>query len=123
MAPSFAGPAGNPAQARGLIRAALDGQRPELVATAELLTSEVVSNALDHAAGARQLIIDVGRDRLRVEVLDTDPRTDLAPHHADPSSERGRGLFILDTLAAAWGVEPQADGKTVWFELPLWVPK
>jgi hypothetical protein len=29
----------------------------------------------------------------------------------------GRGLKLVEALAASWGVSPEAQGKAVWFEL------
>ncbi len=53
---------------------------------------------------------------MRVEVADHDPALPVQQH---PPAEAvtGRGLLIVDALATRWGVEPAADGKTVWFEL------
>jgi hypothetical protein len=39
--------------------------------------------------------------------------------HGGPAARSGRGLHLVGALARAWGVEPSADGKTVWAELPL----
>jgi hypothetical protein len=39
--------------------------------------------------------------------------------HPDPAEEHGRGVLLIDELANAWGVEPRADGKTVWFEIDV----
>lgn len=35
----------------------------------------------------------------------------------DPSSEGGRGLGLVETLSARWGIDAGPDGKTVWFHL------
>jgi anti-sigma regulatory factor (Ser/Thr protein kinase) len=87
--------------------------------TPELLASELVTNAIVHAGQAIvefQLTL-TGR-RLRALVGDTNPRP---PHIArgEPEDESGRGLCILDRLAAAWGVEARPIGKAVWFEVDL----
>jgi hypothetical protein len=55
---------------------------------------------------------------LRIEV--DDPST--APpslRHAPPPSEDGRGVFLVDALADAWGAQTTDGGKTVWFELEI----
>jgi len=36
----------------------------------------------------------------------------------DPLAPLGRGVMLVDRLASRWGVEPQCEGKVVWFELP-----
>ncbi len=88
---------------------------------AELLTSEVITNALVH--GDTDVDIRVRRypGRVRVEVRDSDPRHLALPTPValrDDESEGGRGLLIVSALASAWGNSPSGRGKTVWFELP-----
>lgn len=84
----------------------------------ELLTTELVSNAVRVDAG--RVLVSFRRwvDRLRVEVHDNGggwPRI-ASPHPLDEHG--GRGLLIVDTLAEAWGAEADPDrGTTVWFEL------
>ena len=53
-----------------------------------------------------------------VEVSDADERL---PHRAELTSEGqwGRGLMLVDELAAKWGARSTTSGKVVWFELPL----
>jgi len=81
-----------------------------------LLVSEVATNALIHGAGqVRVRVLDHG-PRLRVEVSDDSealPALRTFDHHA----EGGRGLALVDALAAAWGADPRPGGKTVWFEV------
>ncbi|MGZ4692379.1 MAG: ATP-binding protein [Acidimicrobiales bacterium] len=91
----------------------VDGERFE---TARLLVSELVANAVTHAATDVTLYLDLTPDRLRIEVRDGaegEPRA-RQPRHDDPT---GRGLMIVEALADRWGVEPTPPGKTVWFEL------
>ncbi|WP_169336551.1 ATP-binding protein, partial [Nocardiopsis prasina] len=38
---------------------------------------------------------------------------------AGADDEGGRGLYLVDQLAARWGSRPTPDGKAVWFEVPL----
>jgi anti-sigma regulatory factor (Ser/Thr protein kinase) len=104
-------------EARRHVRQVLEAQPQELVDVAELLTSELVTNAIRHGATGFELKIDVGKN-IRVEVRDEGagrPAVVAAGPH-DPS---GRGLGIVEALSIAWGVIPTADGKTVWYELPL----
>jgi anti-sigma regulatory factor (Ser/Thr protein kinase) len=90
---------------------------PEDVRTiAQLLTSEVVTNAVEHGAGDIRLRLSDEKDVIRVEVTDgsrASPRRRPLSHE----SVRGRGLLILEALSSAWGVVPAdgSSGKTVWF--------
>ena len=92
----------------------LDG---EVVELAELLTSELVTNGVIHARTAMTLGV-VANTVLRVSVRDANPRTPtvtLLP----PDTASGRGLALVQTLAANWGVNADETGKQVWFELDL----
>jgi anti-sigma regulatory factor (Ser/Thr protein kinase) len=84
--------------------------------TAVLLTSEIVTNAFLHGRSGAQVTLITTGDRVRVEVGDD---SDRLPHRVDAEREAlgGRGLAIVDTLAADWGSTQRDDGKVVWFEL------
>ncbi|MCX5196121.1 ATP-binding protein [Streptomyces sp. NBC_00249] len=78
-----------------------------------LLVSELVTNACLHADGPRELLLRHTPGRLRVEVTDDNPQ----PPAPGPA---GRGLALLDRLAAGWGSTPaegDRPGKTVWLEV------
>ena len=92
------------------------GTGPDCAATAELLTSELVTNALLHGRGRVRFGVSVDELTVRVEVGDDDPRRPLSPAQRD-GAESGRGLLILDELARSWGVEDSPPGKVVCFEL------
>ncbi|MDA8298335.1 MAG: ATP-binding protein [Actinomycetota bacterium] len=83
--------------------------------TAELLVSELASNAVRYASGPFEVRVQL-RPQIRIEVRDASERMPsvMAPR-AD--AERGRGLRIVNELASAWGVEPELGGKVVWFSL------
>jgi len=53
-----------------------------------------------------------------VEVFDADLRLPRI-RSAMETDEGGRGLYLVDQLATRWGSRPTADGKAVWFEVPL----
>ena len=59
-----------------------------------------------------------GADAIWVEVFDSDMRLPRI-RSAGETDEGGRGLYLVDQLASRWGARPTADGKAVWFELPL----
>ncbi|RZB15795.1 ATP-binding protein [Streptomyces sp. F001] len=85
--------------------------------TAELLTSELVTNAIVHTDHDAVLTATVGPGGLRVEVRDfVARRPRLCAPKADEGTH-GRGLVLVQSLADAWGVRPHAVGKSVWFEL------
>jgi len=105
-----------PGAARRFIRATLpDGD--EVLDTVELLVSELVTNAVLHAASRPRLDVVVSEDVVRVSVFD-DAAAAL-PRHREPDLDRpgGRGLHLLDQLASRWATEPVEGGKVVWFEL------
>ncbi|GAA3213364.1 ATP-binding protein [Streptomyces sp. XM83C] len=90
--------------------------RPGRSETAELLTSELVTNALVHTDDDAVLTAVAGTDVLRVEVRDSvacRPRLRL-PYE---DGTHGRGLVLVQALADAWGVRAHGAGKVVWFEL------
>lgn len=86
--------------------------------TAALLTSEVVTNALVHGRSEARLRVGARAGMLLVEVADDNSRHPQR-QEPDPNALDGRGLAIIDLLAARWGVRDGAWGKTVWFEVAL----
>ncbi|MFF4113598.1 ATP-binding protein [Streptomyces sp. NPDC001714] len=104
-------------QARRLVTAQLgDWAVGDLADTAELLVSELVTNALRHTRGPLRLNLQLRHSRLLCEVEDTES-AGPARGVADPGAENGRGIELLDLLADAWGSVRTATGKTMWFEL------
>ncbi|MFE2692456.1 SpoIIE family protein phosphatase [Streptomyces mirabilis] len=88
-----------------------------LVDTAELLVSELVTNALRYGEGEIRLRLLLDRT-LVCEVWDSglvQPRR----RRARDTDEGGRGLQLVGLLSASWGSRRTPRGKTVWFELPL----
>lgn len=85
---------------------------------AELLTSETVTNAFLHGRSEARLVVTVGDGAVLVQVGDDSSRLpELVEHRPDAAS--GRGLVILDSLAARWGITERPSGKTVWFEVRI----
>lgn len=86
--------------------------------TAVLLTSEVMSNAVLHGAGATTLTIEVRPGRLRVSVHDEGEGAPHVQRRLPPDADHGRGVFLVEALASRWGADRRSPvGKTVWFEL------
>ncbi|CAM5707047.1 non-specific serine/threonine protein kinase OS=Streptomyces alboniger OX=132473 GN=CP975_28715 PE=3 SV=1 [Streptomyces alboniger] len=91
--------------------------RPGTADVAELLTSELVTNALVHTDHEAVVTATVGPRGLRVEVRDF---VGSRPEPRAPSADdgtHGRGLVLVQSLADAWGVRAHGVGKVVWFEL------
>ena len=107
----------SPRAARDWVSDALDdwGDRERRHAVV-LLVSELVTNAVVHARSTVTLQLAVEAGEVHVEVHDESPDR---PTTRSQQSDRpgGRGLFLLDSLAAEWGVEPGEVGKSVWFRI------
>jgi anti-sigma regulatory factor (Ser/Thr protein kinase) len=116
------GPAG-PSAAREFVRRRLSRivDKPVLDDVV-LATSEIVTNAVQHTAGPWEVSIcqDPHGTRVRIGVTDTSDTGLPEPQLPAPTSDHGRGLHIVATLAAVWGWTPSpSGGKQVWFELGL----
>ncbi|MEU9992050.1 ATP-binding protein [Streptomyces sp. NPDC048045] len=104
-------------RARRLVTAQLgEWALEDLVDTAELLVSELVTNALRHTRGPLRLNLRLLHSQLLCEVEDTEPACP-SRNAVDADAESGRGIELLDLLADAWGGTRTATGKTMWFEL------
>ncbi|MEU6477570.1 ATP-binding protein [Streptomyces sp. NPDC047017] len=92
--------------------------RTDTSEVAELLTSELVTNALVHTDDDAILTATVSpRGGLRVEVRDFVGRGPRPRRPVAGEDTNGRGLFLVESLADDWGVCPHGVGKSVWFEL------
>jgi anti-sigma regulatory factor (Ser/Thr protein kinase) len=112
----------SPRRARRFVRDQLhQWGRAELADAAELMVSELVTNAIVHAQSPSELLACDDGETLRVEVVDWGDGT-LVLRDPDPGSSNGRGLRFVDALAARWGFAPNGRGKRVWFELTRGMP-
>jgi anti-sigma regulatory factor (Ser/Thr protein kinase) len=86
---------------------------------AELLTCELVTNAVLHAIDAAQVTVAVILRGAAVHVDVTDDGSIGLPHwrEADGHDEGGRGFQLVDTLAERWGFSRESSGTCVWFEI------
>jgi anti-sigma regulatory factor (Ser/Thr protein kinase) len=110
-----------PLLARAAVTAIGSGLPGSVMSDAELLTSEVVSNAVKHAVRdpSQEIVLRVVRDEhVRVEVTDPAPPFEADLREAG-SGTSGWGLFLVEAIATSWGVEPEGAGKKVWFELAV----
>jgi anti-sigma regulatory factor (Ser/Thr protein kinase) len=106
-------------RARAVVREQLrDWGLGQAAYSAELMVSELVTNAVRHSHSRPVELRLVRGDTLLCEVDDDDH--DLPTLlNAGPADEAGRGLRVVTTLARAWGTSRTSAGKTVWFELTL----
>lgn len=105
-------------QARRFVRIVLnEWQLLDLSDVAQLVVSELVTNAITHAASSCQLRLAMNGSRVRVEVHDDGMGTP-DPQPPSEDGEHGRGMHLIAACTAAWGIEllPGA-GKVVWAEL------
>ncbi len=104
--------------ARATIRSALAGQPDGLVHTAELVGSELITNALLHGGGVAAVSVTSAEGTVRIEVSDRNRRAPV-PASVPSDAMTGRGLSMVSSLATRWGVIPADSGKTVWVELDV----
>ncbi|MGC9382720.1 SpoIIE family protein phosphatase [Streptomyces sp. MH13] len=105
------------ASARRFVRAALDDVASDLVDTAELLVSELVTNAVLHARSEAEVAVARHEGRVRVRVGDRRPSRAPVPQYCSPYTGTGQGLALVEQLASRYGVDTGDECKTVWFEL------
>lgn len=83
---------------------------------ANVMVSELVSNAFKHGEGAIQLTVESGPDGVWAQVRDEGTAAEIAS--PDPRPARGGwGIYFVERLADSWGVE--ADEARVWFRVGL----
>jgi anti-sigma regulatory factor (Ser/Thr protein kinase) len=88
-----------------------------LAHTAELLVSELVTNAVRASSDLLSPVVRVwlSSDRATIAIRVWDGSAELpARHDAGPDSERGRGLLLVESLSEDWGSYRKAEGKVVW---------
>jgi anti-sigma regulatory factor (Ser/Thr protein kinase) len=83
----------------------------------EVLVSELAANVVRHARTPFTVTFAWDGLTLMVEVSDASPLPPQPPVAAHPEDEAGRGLLLVDAIAADWSVELHRQGKTVWFTL------
>ena len=89
---------------------------PEAAWTAAQVVSELATNCTIHARTDFSVRISVEERRVQIEVRDASPVT-VRPRSYSDTATTGRGLRMVATMAAAWGVALTEDGKTVWVRL------
>jgi anti-anti-sigma regulatory factor len=107
-------------KARSLVKRACTGWNVATVTDrAQIVTTELVANALRHAGTQMELTVSLRQRDLHLSVRDD---CCTVPHLCGPENDLstdGRGLKIVDALAAGWGSTPTENGKVVWATLRL----
>ena len=109
-----------PTLARCFLHQNRDGLPQALIENAELLTSELVTNAVLHGQPPIAMELAVTPTTLDVAIDDGGPNLPVLDTSAVSGTQpHGRGLQIVDTIANQWGVQkgPRGNGKRVWFRL------
>lgn len=113
----FAASLHSPAAARRFVGRALEGRQglsQDDRDAALLLVSELVTNAVVHAHSAVEVSVRVDNGTLRIAVRDQDP---TVPVRRAADDGGGFGLWLLEELTQACGVQVGGSAKTVWFSL------
>jgi anti-sigma regulatory factor (Ser/Thr protein kinase) len=85
---------------------------------AKLLVSELATNVVLHARTPMRLSACRSHGHVRVEVRDDEPcLPEPVTTPADPYATSGRGMTLVGALSAAWGMNGNERGKTIWFEV------
>ena len=111
-----------PALARAAVAVTAAGVPALQLEDALLLTSELVTNGVQHPpAGNDFLLLEVSVDTRVLRVVVTDGGSDrIRPRSPDPDG--GWGLTIVMETASRWGVGTEQGRNTTWFELDLPAP-
>jgi anti-sigma regulatory factor (Ser/Thr protein kinase) len=110
---------GAPSAARLFVRqtCALWSLSQILEERAELVSSELVINVIQHAHTSSRLTLTCTRSMLRVSVRDYRPTPAPRPRPIEIDAPSGRGLHLVTVVAHSWGATQHPDGKTIWANL------
>jgi anti-sigma regulatory factor (Ser/Thr protein kinase) len=97
--------------------ALLEWNLPRMVETAELLVTELATNALVYGKSPIELQVLLLDDTVTFAVADSDPPLPRF-RRSSYDDEGGRGLQLVATMASRWGARATSAGKVVWCELP-----
>jgi anti-sigma regulatory factor (Ser/Thr protein kinase) len=107
---------------RGFLREVLSSRiPPKILDDVVLMTSELAMNSVRHVPAGEgdwlEVSVDYGDDVLKVSVRD--PGTDFAKNEDIPGAGEigGWGLRLVSNLSSRWGVDPDSEGTSVWFEV------
>ncbi|MGW8598088.1 ATP-binding protein [Streptomyces sp. NPDC055893] len=97
------------AAAPSVRRVPVTGERVEL---AQLVVSELVTNAVRHTAGPCRLLLELREDMLEISVFDREPAAPVPRGH-DPRRIGQHGVEIVVAVCESLSVEPHPEGKRV----------
>ncbi|WP_250036672.1 STAS domain-containing protein [Paractinoplanes maris] len=101
---------------RVVTEACLRWDEPDLIGSATLVVSELVSNAAMHAQTMMTMQVRLRPCHVRIAVFDGSALPAVS-RSAGTAGGGGRGLLLVDAVSAAWGSTPLPDGKVVWSAL------
>jgi anti-sigma regulatory factor (Ser/Thr protein kinase) len=115
---TFPGRATSVTEARHYVLDALGGIPPVVADAVAVMVSELTANAVRHTTSLFTVSVDHTAPEIRVAVSDSGPGYPVV-RSPEPTETSGRGLQIVQALAADWGVIPARDGpgKSVWFTI------
>ncbi|GAA2118080.1 SpoIIE family protein phosphatase [Actinomadura napierensis] len=93
------------------------GVAQDVVCTAELLVSELVTNAVLHTRSEIGVSVRSLDGTVHARVVDHEPRRGLVSRRRHPYTDTGRGLYLVERLASRYGADTGEKSKAVWFEL------
>ncbi|MDQ1449019.1 MAG: serine/threonine-protein kinase RsbW [Actinomycetota bacterium] len=107
-------------EARRYTLAAVDDLSPQVADAVAVMVSELAANAVRHTGSHFTLSIDRSPELIRIAVTDGGSGSPIVKN-PEPVEPSGRGLQIVQALAADWGVIPASEppGKTVWFTVAV----
>ena len=89
----------------------------DIADVAELIITELSTNAIRHARTEMEVRLNLSRRYLHLAIRDRNPAPPRLGTDDGSMREEGRGLLVIEALAAAWGYTPTVDGKVVWATL------
>jgi anti-anti-sigma factor len=85
-----------------------------VVPEAELVAGELATNAIEHAGTPFDLTIALRQPYVHITIRDGSSLPPKRKGPDAPTMARGRGLLVVDDVAASWGTVEAQDGKVVW---------
>jgi anti-sigma regulatory factor (Ser/Thr protein kinase) len=118
MSRSFEASEGSVGAARRFVTGVISDAPTEAQDSIAVMVSELSTNALLHATGGFDVVVDRSEDSVAISVIDRGDGTPVlqSPKFSEP---HGRGLRIVAALSDDWGISATPDGKAVWFRLNL----
>jgi anti-sigma regulatory factor (Ser/Thr protein kinase) len=92
------------------------GHSDGVVQDAQLVISELATNAVIHAGSPFSVVVNGDDSGVRISVTDCST-AQAAVKETSSDLPSGRGLRMVSALSASWGVDPAPGGKTVWAQL------